>query len=87
MDIIENFGPALLLSIIAGLSTSIGGMIIYFLKRPKRAHLSFTFGFSAGVMIYISFTELLTKSIEEVGNIFAVTAFFIVTFFVNSLTI
>jgi ZIP family zinc transporter len=83
MDILENFGPALLLSIIAGLSTGIGGMITYFIKRPKRVHLSFTLGFSAGVMIYISFTELLTKSIEEVGNLFAVIAFFIGILFIG----
>jgi len=83
MVVFENIGYALMLSFIAGLSTGIGGIITYLIKKPKRVHLSFTLGFSAGVMIYISFTELLTKSVEEAGSVFAVTAFFIGIFFVG----
>ena len=60
----------LLLSLIAGLSTSIGSFIAFFMKRPSPQFLSFIMGFSAGVMILISFVELLQNSIYEMGLIF-----------------
>lgn len=71
-----NIGLPLLLTAIAGLSTSIGSAIAYFIKKPKIVYLSFSLGFSAGVMIYISFMELLPKSIENVGEAWSVIAFF-----------
>ncbi len=67
---------ALLLTTIAGLSTGIGSIIAYFIRKPKTIYLSFFLGFSAGVMIYVSFVELLFGAIESVGQIPGVTAFF-----------
>ena len=54
---------ALLLSLLAGLSTTIGSLISFFMKNPNPKFLSFIMGFSAGVMILISFLELLQESI------------------------
>ncbi len=71
-----NIGLPLLLTALAGLSTGIGSAIAYFIRKPKIVYLSFSLGFSAGVMIYISFMELLPKSIENVGKSWSVTAFF-----------
>jgi len=76
MDISQNAGPALLLTVIAGLSTGIGSAIAYFIKRPKITYLSFLLGLSAGVMIYISFMELLPNALETAGKISALIAFF-----------
>ena len=59
MDVSANVNVALLLTLLAGLSTGIGGGIAYFIKKPRIAYLSFGLGLSAGVMIYISFMELL----------------------------
>lgn len=67
---------AFLLTVLAGLSTGIGSLIAYFIKKPKFSYLSFLLGFSAGVMIYISFVELLGKSINEIGFLLANTCFF-----------
>lgn len=67
---------ALLLTIIAGLSTGIGSVIAYFIRSPKTIYLSFFLGFSAGVMIYVSFVELLSGAIESVGQLYSATAFF-----------
>lgn len=64
MDVSENVIPALLLTAAAGLSTGIGSAIAYFIRKPKVIYLSISLGFSAGVMIYISFTEILGKSKE-----------------------
>jgi len=64
MDVSGNIGLALILTAIAGLSTGIGSAIAYFIKKPKMIYLSFSLGFSAGGMIYISFMELLPKGLE-----------------------
>ncbi len=77
MDVPENIGLALILTSLAGLSTGIGSAIAYFIKKPKIAYLSFSLGFSTGVMIYISFMELLPNASEGVGEVWAITAFFI----------
>jgi ZIP family zinc transporter len=53
---------AFILTFIAGMATSIGGLIAFFAKRTKTTFLAFSLGFSAGVMIYISFTELLSNA-------------------------
>lgn len=71
-----NVGLALLLTLVAGLSTGIGGAIAYFIRKPKKIYLSFSLGLSAGVMIYISFMELLVGSIESVGQEMALLSFF-----------
>ena len=77
MDVTGNIAIALILTSLAGLSTGIGSAIAYFIKKPKTIYLSFSLGFSAGVMIYVSFVELFPKAIEAVGDVYAVTAFFI----------
>jgi ZIP family zinc transporter len=59
MDVSANVNVALLLTLLAGLSTGIGSSIAYFIKKPRIAYLSFGLGLSAGVMIYISLDELL----------------------------
>ncbi len=51
-------------------------MIAYFIKEPKFSYLSFLMGFSAGVMIYISFMELLSTAIGEIGFVLANLGFF-----------
>ncbi len=50
---------ALGLSLFAGLATGIGSFIAFFYKKTNERFLSFALGLSAGVMIYISFMELL----------------------------
>ena len=50
---------AFLFSLIAGLSTGLGSLVAFFIKDFKHRHLSVLMGFSAGVMIQISFMELL----------------------------
>ena len=78
-----NFNLALLLTLIAGLSTGIGSAIAYVIKKPKMTYLSFALGFSAGVMIYISFVELLPQALTELGQALGVTAFFLGIFFIG----
>lgn len=73
----ENVLLALLLSLIAGLSTSIGSFTAFFMKKPNPKFISYIMGFSAGVMILISFVELLQISIITLGFVMAIVFFFI----------
>ena len=65
---------ALILTSIAGLSTTIGSLIAFLVKEPSKKFISLIMGFSAGVMILISFVELLNAGIEAstflIGHIF-----------------
>lgn len=58
----ESFMPAFLLTILAGLSTGIGALLAFFSKSKSHTFLSIGLGFSAGVMVYVSFVEILLKS-------------------------
>ncbi len=72
------------LTLFAGLSTGIGAAVAFFAKKTNTRLLSVALGFSAGVMIYVSFVEIFPKArnsmIEDVGPQFAyyytVAAFF-----------
>lgn len=64
---IENTIFALLISLLAGLATAIGSLIGIAFKKPGDRFMSFTLGFSAGVMLLVSFVELLAKSIQSIG--------------------
>ena len=50
------------LTVFAGLATGIGSALAFFAKRNNRKWLSIALGFSAGVMIYVSFVEILVKA-------------------------
>ena len=60
----DNFWWAFSLSVIAGLSTSIGSIIAIFAKRTDKYWLSVSMGFSAGVRIYVSFVDIFPKAQE-----------------------
>ncbi len=79
MDVLS----ALLLTALAGFSTGIGSVIAYFIKKPKMIYLSFSLGFSAGVMIYVSFVELLPKAVDGAGKISGLVAFFMGILFIG----
>jgi len=59
-----NFKIALLMTFLAGLATVVGGFFTFFIKRTNIRALSVGLGFSAGVMIFLSFTEILKNSKE-----------------------
>jgi ZIP family zinc transporter len=71
-----NVAIALVLSTLAGLSTTIGSFSAIFVRKPGARFMAFTLGFSAGVMILLSFMELLAGGIELVGFVPAYVAFF-----------
>lgn len=54
-----SIGIAFLLTLCAGLATGIGSAIAFFANHTNKKFLSFALGVSAGVMIYVSFVEIL----------------------------
>jgi len=64
----NNIYLAFGLTLFAGLATAIGGAIAFFAKRTNTTFLSYSLGFSAGVMIYISFTEILGEANIIIGT-------------------
>ncbi len=73
---IGNVTNAFLLTLLAGLATTIGAGVGYFLKKPNYSYLSVLLGFSAGVMIYVSFMELLMEAVRNVDFLWANASFF-----------
>jgi len=73
----ETIFIAFLFSFIAGISTGLGGLIAFLVKEFKYTQLSIFMGFSVGVMVYISFVELLFTAVRDIGLICANVAFFL----------
>lgn len=73
----NNVGMALLLTAGAGLSTTIGSVLGLAVRKPGPRFMGFTLGFSAGVMVLVSFVELLQGSIDAIGFMPAHVAFFL----------
>ncbi|HIC7005369.1 TPA: zinc transporter ZupT [Campylobacter jejuni] len=59
---------AMLLTLFAGFSTAIGSIIAFFSRKDDLRVLSLGLGFSAGVMIYISFMEILPTALKDFKN-------------------
>jgi ZIP family zinc transporter len=76
---------AFTLTLTAGLSTGIGALIVLTVKHQSKSLLSIGLGFSAGVMLYVSFMEILPSAIIELQKSFtpkgaemtAIFAFFV----------
>lgn len=66
----ENYLIALLLTLFAGLATVLGGLFTFAVKKNNLKVLSVGLGFSAGVMIYLSLTEILTGANELLQKVF-----------------
>ena len=78
-DILIAFG----LTLFAGLATGVGSTLAFLAKRTNTKVLSSSLGFSAGVMIYVSFVEIFPKAKEclvvdlgHVGGCWATVAAF-----------
>ncbi len=66
----------ILITVAAGLATGIGSVAALFVRQFKHTYLSLMLGFSAGVMLYVAFVDLLGKSIAEIGALPSNICFF-----------
>ncbi len=71
-----TFLTAIMLATIAGLSTTLGSVVALVYTTPSHRFMAFILGFSAGVMVFVSFVELLATGIETTGFEVAVVSFF-----------
>jgi ZIP family zinc transporter len=53
------------LTVFAGMATGVGSVIAFTAKRTNYRFLSVATGFSAGVMLYVSFVEIFFKGVES----------------------
>ena len=84
----QNITLALLLTLLAGLATSIGGVLAFCFKKKNLNTLALGLGFSAGVMLYVSFMELLPQaklSLEQIYLPKTAEALTILFFFIGTL--
>ncbi|EJX05798.1 zinc transporter ZupT [gut metagenome] len=80
----QDFWIAFGLTLIAGLSTGIGSLIAFLTHHTNTKMLSGAMGLSAGVMIYVSFMELMPEAVELLSGQYAerlATAFMLFAFF------
>lgn len=58
----NNIITALFLSFFAGAATAVGGLLSFFVKKDNFNVLALGLGFSAGVMLFVSFMEILPQA-------------------------
>lgn len=75
MDPALQFG--ILLSLFAGLATTVGAAIAFFVRHFSDRTLSWLLGLAAGVMIAVSFVELYPEALERIGGWSTAAAFLI----------
>lgn len=81
-DLLVAFG----LTLLAGLSTGIGSLIAFLTKHTNNRFLSCALGLSAGVMIYVSFMELMPESVVLLSDLYTereATTYMLAAFFLG----
>ncbi|MFW5688632.1 MAG: zinc transporter ZupT [Spirochaetota bacterium] len=75
----ENFWFAILLTLIAGLSTGVGSMLAFLSRSFSPKLLAGALGFSAGVMIYVSLVEIFVKARDSLEVVFGASQGYLYT--------
>jgi len=70
---------AFTLTLFAGLATGVGSALAFFKKEVSPPFLSGALGFSAGVMIYVSFIEIFPKANESLSSFYGEFAGYLYT--------
>lgn len=56
---------AFMITLAAGLATTIGSVLVFFQKTPNPRVLAFGLAFAGGAMVYVSLTEIFNKSVDS----------------------
>lgn len=64
----ESNRTAILLSLVSGLSTGLGGLFIAMFGSPSKWATGFMLAFASGVMIYVSLFDLIPEAYEKIGT-------------------
>ncbi len=68
---LEHLSLAFSLTLLAGLATGLGSATVLLARRTNTQLLALALGFSAGVMIYVSFVEILVKARAQLAQVMA----------------
>ncbi|MHC5053080.1 MAG: zinc transporter ZupT [Planctomycetota bacterium] len=71
-----DFATAILLTTLAGLSTTVGSALAFVVRKPGPRFMAATLGFAAGVMVLVSFVELLPRAVETLEAAAGYAVFF-----------
>ncbi len=81
---IESILLALGLTLVAGMSTAVGSLMAFFTRATNTRFLSGALGLSAGVMIYVSFMEMIPEALDKLNSVYAentATIYMLLAFF------
>ncbi len=70
----SGLGFAFGLTLLAGLATGVGSALAFFAKRTNLRALAWSLAFSAGVMLYVSFVEILPKASDSLARTYSSSA-------------
>ncbi|MFA5020671.1 MAG: ZIP family metal transporter [Patescibacteria group bacterium] len=79
---LSNVEFALTISFLAGLASLLGALFVFAFKGLPLKRVALGLGFSAGIMVYLSFFELLPESIAILDNKYIVIFYFVIGAFV-----
>ncbi len=68
----QTVWTAFLLSFLAGAATSVGGLLAFVVKKDNFSALALGLGFSAGVMLYVSFVEMMPAAKDSLAMLYGI---------------
>ena len=72
---IDSIFEPFLLSLIAGMATGLGGMIVLMLRRVGNRVVSFSMGFASGVMLMVVFNNLFLEAGKLLAHVELIVVF------------
>lgn len=70
----NHFFLAFVLSFLAGAASAVGGLCSFFIKKENLSALAIGLGFSAGVMLYVSFVEILPHAQQTLSGLYGIAS-------------
>jgi len=68
---------ALMITTLAGLSTALGAFVVFFSASLSMNTVGYMLSFASGVMLYLSFLDILPEAMEHIGFMDANLSFFV----------
>ena len=72
-----GFGVAFLLTLLSGISTGLGGVVVILIGEPSISRVGLMEAFAAGVMIFLSIVDLAWPAVLEIGTTYASLGFMV----------
>lgn len=76
----SNVITALTITLLAGLTTTLGSLLVFFEKTPSPRTLAFGLAFAGGAMVFVSLTEIFNKSVSYFGESYGENGYNYATF-------